>query len=122
MNHIYPFSGGHDFDAPMAASKRDSAMAAVEGNTPDETKAIFTAAIRTTAETKEFFTTDDAVKLIPEELLLQTECRVLGPLMRNLQKEGVAEPTMSFRKSDKVSCNCRPKRVWHSLIYRRSES
>ena len=106
----------HLFDKNVAEENRENKMAAVEAAASEETIALFEAAVVDTAREMDTFTTDDVVRRIPEEILERTECRLLGPIMRRAQKEGVVFPLDLWSKSTKKSCNCRPKRVWASLI------
>jgi hypothetical protein len=106
----------HLFDKDVAEENRERGMANVEAGASEETIALFEAAVLETARSMDTFTTDDVVARLPEEVLARTECRLLGPVMRRAQREGIAFPLDLWTKSTKKSCNCRPKRVWASTI------
>jgi hypothetical protein len=70
------------------------------------------------ARRKPRFNTDDMERIRQHRQGPRThENRALGPLMRELQKQGVCEPTEDWVESSQRGNHRRPMRVWHSLIY-----
>jgi hypothetical protein len=71
---------------------------------------------------KPFFFTDDIVKYCSEHHPNATthEHRAIGPLMRELARMEVCEPTQDWVPSSQKQNHKRPMQVWWSLIYRGS--
>jgi hypothetical protein len=69
---------------------------------------------------KPFFDTEDIVRWCREHHPNATthEMRAIGPLMRNVVKQGFGEPIDEWNMSTLPQCHRRPMRAYRSLIYR----
>lgn len=92
---------------------RDEAMERVYNAADPEVKADARRAIRVVAERQTVFTSDDVWQEMTRH---PEEPRVLGPLMRWAQSEGICERTDSTVLSELPQNHRRPIRVWKSLV------
>jgi hypothetical protein len=72
---------------------------------------------RRAAETLPELTTDDVWTLIPD-LIDTPEHRAMGPVMSELHRAGIIEPTDHFRATKRPEGHVGPRRIWRSLLWR----
>lgn len=99
-----------------AEGARDVAIGAAGNGADDAWYAAALAAGRRVASEREHFTSDDLWDYIPGA----REGRAMGAVLVDLGRAGVCEPTERTKKSLRATCHARPKRVWKSLIWRRT--
>jgi hypothetical protein len=97
-----------------ATSRRDEALARVEGGVSEEWKAQALDAVRRLCSTRPSFTADDVWE---QGLVKPREARALGPVLRRAQALDVCEPTDEFVLSRQPQCHAMPRRVWRSLLF-----
>lgn len=108
------------FDLPAGKAARDAAMDQIDENANEEWRLFMLEVIRETARRYEFFTTDRIYATASERNTPYVhDRRALGPLMTQMQKAFVIEPTERFDSSQRPVAHASPKRVWRSLIYGR---
>lgn len=101
----------HEFDLDQGRSARDQAIRDVGDHAEEEADRLYEAAC-SVARLGEPFTTDDVWKAAgPCE---SHDPRVMGAVMRRLQRAGHARPTNRYESSELVACHARPKRVWEA--------
>lgn len=99
---------------------RDAAMDAIE-NAEEAVGDWFSLAYqkaRSVAASRMMFTSDDVWELMRPYAEPNTDRRVMGSVMRRLQRDHIAVRTNYTEPSKRRSCHARPISLWRSLIYR----
>jgi len=101
-----------DWEAGQRLKKQGMERASTHAT--DEFKAAFRAAARVAARLHpEGFTSDDVVGALMEAgVKMPTEGRAIGPLMRQMVRDGVAVPTGRYVASRLASCHGTPRKEY----------
>jgi len=109
------YCASHGRVRPCGLCGRDDAIDRVERN-----NRVFVAeameAVRKTAKTLPFFTTDDVWANMNGNVPDTVEPRAMGSVMRTAAHAGLIERTNETQNSMMAACNNRPKRVWISKL------
>lgn len=105
------------FNASEGARLRDEAIERT-GNANVYFKDQALPMVRDVAKRSEYLTTDDVwLSLRQADVIMPTDPRALGAVMKAAQKNQWIAPTDRHKLSQRPACHRRPLRIWKSRLY-----
>jgi hypothetical protein len=104
------------FDLPGGREDRDDGMRRANEHASDAFKLAAMSAIVTVARQTPLFIMDEVWKAMGTDAPKTHDNRVLGPLMRQAQRDGLCEPIDQWRQTAIRTHHASHKRVWRSKV------
>lgn len=104
-------------DLREARRRTDAAVRVVRENASSAFLVAAGRAIASVARVQPFLICDDVWQALDGLGPVTVDNRALGAAMRQAVRDGVIEPTDTYRPSAQVKCHSNPRRVWKSRLY-----